>query len=99
MLQRAIPALALAIADAIPLLEETPAQIASAACRRAATTRSAGRVTETVVPSPRTLSIFRVPPCSDTSLLLIARPRPLPPYLRLVEASAWTNGLHKSRMP
>mmetsp|Transcript_21123 Transcript_21123/g.82004 ORF Transcript_21123/g.82004 Transcript_21123/m.82004 type:complete len:293 (+) Transcript_21123:254-1132(+) len=37
------------------------------------------------------LSTHMRPPISSASSLLIARPRPVPPYLRVVEASAWLN--------
>ena len=33
------------------------------------------------------------PPSSATRFVEIARPRPVPPYLRVVEPSAWMNGL------
>ena len=33
-----------------------------------------------------------VPPIISTSCLEIASPSPVPPYLRVVEASAWTKG-------
>ena len=35
------------------------------------------------------LSAHIVPPISSASRLLMARPRPVPPYLRVVELSAW----------
>ena len=46
-----------------------------------------------VLPSPGTpaLSAHIVPPIASASRLEIARPSPVPPYLRLVEASAWLN--------
>ena len=43
----------------------------------------------------RTLGVLSTPispPMSSTSRFEIARPRPVPPYFRVVEASAWTNG-------
>ena len=33
-----------------------------------------------------------LPPIISTSCLHIASPSPVPPYLRVVDASAWTNG-------
>ena len=46
-----------------------------------------------VLPSPGTpaLSAHIVPPIASASRLEIASPRPVPPYLRLVAASAWLN--------
>ncbi len=32
-----------------------------------------------------------VPPIESTSFFVIASPRPVPPYLRVVELSAWVN--------
>ena len=45
-----------------------------------------------VLPFPGVLSAQIRPPISSTSFLLMARPRPFPPYLRDVEASAWEKG-------
>ena len=43
-----------------------------------------------VVPCPRpALRACMVPPISSASRLLMARPSPVPPYLRVVLASAW----------
>ena len=42
-----------------------------------------------VLPSPTTLSTQMVPCMSSTMRLEMARPRPVPPYLRVVEESAW----------
>ena len=39
-------------------------------------------------PLPGVLSTVMVPPMCSTSCLLIARPRPVPPYFRVVEVSA-----------
>ena len=41
---------------------------------------------------PGALSTPISPPISSTSCLEIARPSPVPPYLRVVEPSAWANG-------
>ena len=37
------------------------------------------------------LSTWIVPPIISTSRLQMVRPRPVPPYLRVMEASAWEN--------
>ena len=42
-----------------------------------------------VLPLPSSLSAPIVPPISSTSRRAIARPSPLPPYLRVIEESAW----------
>ena len=41
------------------------------------------------LPGVPSLSTQIVPPISSTSRLLIASPRPVPPYVRAVEASTW----------
>ena len=41
-----------------------------------------------VVPEPRVLSAQIRPPINSTKRFEMARPRPVPPYLRVVEASA-----------
>ena len=49
-------------------------------------------VNENVAPRPGPpLSADIVPPISSARRLLMARPSPVPPYLRVVEASAWLN--------
>ncbi len=49
-------------------------------------------VNENVAPRPGPpLSAHIVPPISSASRLLMASPSPVPPYLRVVEASAWLN--------
>ena len=57
----------------------------------------AGRSNDTVkwnvLPLPGSLSSQMRPPSSATRFVEIARPRPVPPYLRVVEPSAWMNGL------
>ena len=45
-------------------------------------------VNQKVLPSPGSLSTPTCPPISSVSRLEMARPRPVPPYLRVVEASA-----------
>ena len=42
---------------------------------------------------PASLSSQMRPPSSATRLIEIASPSPVPPYLRVVEPSAWMNGL------
>ena len=42
-----------------------------------------------VLPRPTSLSSSMVPPIISTNLAEIARPSPVPPYLRVVEVSAW----------
>ena len=55
-----------------------------------------GRNTRNVAPCPLpALSAWIVPPCNSTICLAIARPRPRPPSLRVVEASPW---LKRSKM-
>ena len=44
-----------------------------------------------VLPTPGVLRSWISPPSSEASSRLIARPRPVPPYLRLVLASACWN--------
>src|ERR1019366_2763040 len=59
-------------------------------CLRDATSKTA--VNQKVDPRPSWLSTPMAPPIIPTSCLQIARPSPVPPYLRVVDASAWTNG-------
>ena len=60
----------------------------------------ASNVRWNVLPSPGTpvLSTHTVPPISSASRRLIARPSPVPPYRRLVEASAWVNDRNSRSM-
>ena len=51
----------------------------------------------TVVPWPGVLSIVSAPPCRASSFRLIAKPRPEPPNLRPIEASACWNGWPSDR--
>ena len=62
-----------------------------ASARLPATPRLAhdATVNQKVLPPPGGLSTQIVPPISSTSCCEIARPRPVPPYLRVVEPSAW----------
>lgn len=50
-----------------------------------------GKSSEKVVPLPSSLDTCSVPCIKSTSRLQMARPRPVPPYLRVVEASACMN--------
>ncbi len=50
-----------------------------------------------VLPWPTSLSTQMRPPIIWTSCEQIARPRPVPPYLRVVEASAWAKASKISR--
>jgi hypothetical protein len=44
------------------------------------------------VPTPTWLFNPTLPPIISTNRLLIASPRPVPPYFRVVDRSAWENG-------
>ena len=48
-------------------------------------------VNQTVEPLPTSLAIPISPSINSTSRLQIASPRPVPPYRRLTELSAWEN--------
>ena len=48
-----------------------------------------GRKSVNVLPCPGALTSLISPPSSVASSRLMARPRPVPPYFRLVPASAW----------
>ena len=52
---------------------------------------AAGRRTAKVEPTPGVLSTAMLPPRRWQSRRLIASPRPVPPYRRVVELSAWLN--------
>ena len=54
----------------------------------------AGREDE-LEPSPGVLSTQIRPPISSTSRLQMVRPSPVPPYLRVVEPSAWRERLEQ----
>ena len=54
--------------------------------------------TSSPCPGP-SLSTHIVPPISSASRLLIARPRPVPPYLRVVDESACENDWNSRLMP
>src|SRR3546814_9455676 len=57
-----------------------------------------GIETVTVVPSPRRLSIPRLPAWSSTSARTIARPRPVPDSVRSAALPAWRSEEHTSEL-
>ncbi len=62
--------------------------------------RGARIVKRKVLPCPGpALSTHIVPPISSARRLLIARPRPVPPYLRVVLLSAWLKLWNSLAMP
>ncbi len=69
----------------------TPANASSSAPLGASVGASTGKDTqkEKTLPLPTSLSRRSLPPISVTSWFEIASPRPVPPYLRSLEASAW----------
>ena len=67
----------------------------AAAARDGTSAGSATIVKWNVEPSPATLSTHMVPPISSASRLLTARPRPVPPYLRVVDESTWLNSSNR----
>ena len=74
---------------------DAPAEQLGAAGARAAPATpiaagEAGGEPERASPTPAVLSALISPPMSPTIWREIARPRPVPPYLRVVEPSAWT---------
>ena len=50
-------------------------------------------VNQNVEPFPTSLSMPISPPINSASCLEMESPRPVPPYLRVVEPSAWVNGV------
>ena len=73
-----------------------PRLVAAATASRAAgagctAPTSAGRRMVKVEPWPGSLATVMSPPIIWQKRRLIASPSPVPPYLRVVEASAWTN--------
>ena len=59
--------------------------------RRARRCASGRQRTVKVVPAPGVLATVTAPPIMRQSRSVMARPRPVPPYLRVVELSAWVN--------
>ena len=57
--------------------------------------RSKTAVNQNVEPTPGRLSTPMSPSMRRTSSREIARPKPVPPYLRVVEPSAWLNARNK----
>src|SRR5262249_21160060 len=66
-----------------------------AAARSRASTSSAMIVKWNVEPFPGSLSGQIRPPMSSLSRLLIASPKPVPPYRRVVETSTWLKTLNR----
>ena len=64
---------------------------AGSASARRRVRASAGRRMVKVEPCPGALATVMSPPIMRQRRRLIARPSPVPPYLRVVEASAWVN--------
>ena len=56
---------------------------------------TAGIRTVNVVPTPASLVTVIVPPIISQNILLITRPRPVPPYFLAVDASACANALKR----
>ena len=56
-------------------------------------------VNEKRVPLPASLSTQMRPPSSSASWRQIARPSPVPPYLRVVDASTWLNEMEQPIEP
>jgi hypothetical protein len=67
----------------------------SAAARSKASTSSATIVKWNVEPFPGSLSAQIRPPMSSLSRLLMASPKPVPPYRRVVETSTWLKTLNR----
>ena len=57
--------------------------------------RSSESSNQNVEPWPGVLSRPRRPPISSTSWRQMVRPRPVPPYFRVVDASAWVKALKR----
>ena len=60
--------------------------------RSARSSAASGRATVKQLPTPGALRTAIVPPSPSTSRLQMLSPSPVPPYLRVVDGSAWTNG-------
>ena len=73
------------------------APVAGAVTARAGPVYVSGRYSVNVLPCPGVLTSRISPPSSVASSRLMARPRPVPPYLRLVPASACWNASKISR--
>ena len=71
------------------MLLPPPAATSTSAC---GSTMSIGSLTVKHDPSPGLLSSVIVPPINSQKLETIARPNPVPPYLRVVVTSACVNG-------
>jgi len=80
----------------VALSSTTSARRPASSTRGASSRGGSGRscscaVNQKVEPLPSSLSTPIDPPSSSQSLRLIASPSPVPPYLRVVEASACVN--------
>ena len=64
------------------------------ACIAAAARRDRRAVNQKVLPAPGVLLAPACPPISSASLFVIARPRPVPPDLRVVALSACSKALN-----
>ncbi len=75
--------------DAPRMLSSTSGWTASWSGSRKLVPLARRAVNQNVLPSPSRLSTPTVPPISSASCLLMTSPSPVPPYLRVVEVSAW----------
>ncbi|MCO5612280.1 hypothetical protein L7F22_066545 [Adiantum nelumboides] len=73
-----------------------PAALSASASSAAPVSKRTGRVSVKVVPSPCRLSTAIAPPSISAKARVIARPSPVPPKRRVVEASAWVK---RSKQP
>ena len=55
-----------------------------------------GIETQNVLPLPNSLWTDKVPFIRDVSSWVMANPKPVPPYFRVVEPSTWVNALNIS---
>lgn len=74
------------------LVPASPSSWESTPFGACAASAGARTVNQNVLPSPTWLETPQPPPMSEISWPLMARPRPVPPYLRDVDVSACTNG-------
>ena len=81
--------------DQDPHVGEPVGRPGLARCRRRRRAGS-GSVNQNVLPSPGSLSTPSVPPMAVTNWREMARPRPVPPNLRVVEESACENGVEEA---
>ncbi len=74
------------------------ATLGTRSCSGSACAGSTMKVKVKVLPTLGMLTTLMLPPMRSTSCLQIASPRPVPPKLRVVEASTWLNGLNRRPM-